>query len=218
MTNKFSCLHCSKCCKSEKKGISFGLRLFDFEAKILKKRAKELNISADIIPCTTIADKHSNKNIAIFYMFDNTEICPFLKENKCIVYEERPVMCRAFPIIVSGLETREIVRSNACPAVKKLKKKDSKNIKEVIDVYGDVYLYCYLFEYIIKKEKKIVNQLVKKEQITVDRAPNNYKFIDISDYFKINNIQMEDYQEEIKTLKKTKERLKNEILHRTSMV
>jgi len=68
------------------------------ENEILKKEAKKLGIKVKFLPKKIFITKD---NIVIYdYFIDSpSRICPFLKDNKCQIYPNRPEICRQFPNI-----------------------------------------------------------------------------------------------------------------------
>ncbi len=65
----------------------------------MRKLAKKLNIDLSIKPGLGIPDDLNHQNIIIFWRI-NHEVCPFLKDNNCLIYEYRPIICKYFPIKV----------------------------------------------------------------------------------------------------------------------
>lgn len=41
-------------------------------------------------------DRLPDKGKALLYAWVHNECCPYLKDNRCIVYDERPMVCRLF--------------------------------------------------------------------------------------------------------------------------
>ena len=111
--------------------------VLDFEAKQLKEKNKKLKL----VPFMQIDGK------TIAYKFGHKD-CPFLTNNKCSIYSDRPCLCRAFPFIRTGFLTdKEVMISKICPEVNRLKSKEPT-------VYGNSYLSCLEFEMIIDEMKK----------------------------------------------------------------
>lgn len=93
---KFTCNSCGDCCSNF--GDLGTLPLFNDEKKRLEELGKNLNISTEFIPENVMMDDITG---AIFCgnwgMKGNP--CPFLdKNNKCLIYKNRPLICKAFPI------------------------------------------------------------------------------------------------------------------------
>ncbi len=199
----FSCQGCGVCCKS-RDDAKFGMVVFDFEAKILLKKAKELNIDLKLEPCISFSDKKSQKEIILSYKLED-DVCPFYK-NKCVIYKDRPILCRAFPILTAGIHSDgEIIRSAYCPENQRLKDviKDY-TIKNTIKVYGDCFIYCYLFESLLKELKDNFNVLINNKIIILEEG--KYETIDIGDFLRAKGLFREEKEllEEKKTLKETR--------------
>ena len=155
---KFSCLKCGVCCANIRQKIEsddsdfikanlFGnspivqlvsvedmsLPIWPWEAEILRKKAEELKVKADIKPFRTVFDINKNKSLILSYFIDH-DLCPFLKENQCIVYNHRPLVCRQFPIQTIGLEKSPVFAK--CPA---LDNTSFVNKEEINDFFGESY-------------------------------------------------------------------------------
>ena len=97
---KFECKKCGECCK--KFGVGGYLPLWEWEARKLKEIAKKKNLSLNIQPIDMIYDKKSS--FALFAQYALVqEPCPFLIDNKCSIYENRPLVCRSFPLYETPL-------------------------------------------------------------------------------------------------------------------
>ena len=169
----FKCQSCGLCCKGEANETFFGIRLFDFEAKRIKDKAKELAVKASIVPSLIIGDNNSKKELVALYKFNHKD-CPFLANNKCLVYEIRPLMCRAFPIITSGRKDGYVVRSEMCPEVKRLKNEKAGSVKDVVKVFGDCYLSCFLLENLMQMKGLDVKDTIK-EIDTLEKTKKLFK-------------------------------------------
>lgn len=73
--------------------------LWDWEAKRFITWATEKNVDVSIKPLRAILDVKSKKAIIVTYFIDSlNDSCPFLKENKCAIYDtKRAYVCRLFP-------------------------------------------------------------------------------------------------------------------------
>ena len=214
----FHCEKCTNCCKNlfKEQEKSFGLTLFDFEAEILKKEAKKKKIALSLGPVNFIADKVSKKAIVLLWSIENKE-CPFLDKKECVIYENRPLVCRAFPVVSTGIRgNRPMIRSMLCPNEigTSLGDKDKLSIalKKLMRRYEENFLSCYLLEKIEENEKNVIEILIKEEKIKSRKEKKGFRFIGLMEYFRKNEISDESYEkglaEEIKTLSKTREELK----------
>lgn len=189
---RFSCLKCGKCCSNirgriedeEKKFIEsnfFGklplvqltsvekmsLSLWGWEADKLKKRAEELQIDADIKPFRAVFDLNENKTIVISYFLDH-DSCPFLRDNGCLVYEDRPLVCGQFPIQTIGLEEKPVFAK--CPGLKDI---DSIRKGDMKEYFGDTYGGAVKNDSVIRWHDKMIMGLIRDGKI---RPVKDYPF------------------------------------------
>lgn len=108
METKFECKKCGHCCKHlDEGGATNKLPLWEWEVERLKDLAEEKGIQLIIEPVDLILDKKTNR--AICTQFYLKAPCPFLKENKCIIYKDRPLVCKAFPMVNNPYFSKEII-------------------------------------------------------------------------------------------------------------
>lgn len=93
---KFKCRKCGNCC------TDFGelgtLPIFDDEKIIIKQLAEKIGISVEFIPENVMMDEITGTMFCGNWGLKGNP-CPFLDENNlCKIYEERPLICKAFPI------------------------------------------------------------------------------------------------------------------------
>jgi Fe-S-cluster containining protein len=205
--NKFSGQKCGVCCNS-RDDASFGMVVLDFEAKTLRKKSKELNIDFKLEPSVSFSDKKSQKELVVSYKFEY-ETCPFY-QNKCLIYEDRPLLCRAFPLITAGIHSDgEIIRSAFCPENQRLKDLEYKSIKDTLNVYGNCFLNCYLFESLLKEIKDNMDVLIKNKIIILEETKGKYEKKDIGAFLREKGLFKEEKEllEEKNTLGDTKKLL-----------
>lgn len=207
----FKCLKCGKCCSSirgrieeeERKFIEenfFGklpitqlvpvekmsLSLWPWEAKNLKDRAKQLGIKANIKPFRAVFDLNQNKSIILSYFLDYDN-CPFLDENNnCKVYEDRPLVCKQFPIQTIGLDKEPVFLG--CPALKDVNlRKD-----ELKSFFGETYEAALKNDSMIESQNNKIMDLMKNNII---RPIKDYPY----DFLlkRIENSEKIDFDEEI---------------------
>jgi Fe-S-cluster containining protein len=86
----FECKKCGTCCRNlleEIEGIAKGLIL----------TAKEVSLFPSKMISPSIAIGTEKSKTMIFYQL-NANTCPHIdKRNECLIYDRRPLMCRAFP-------------------------------------------------------------------------------------------------------------------------
>jgi Fe-S-cluster containining protein len=114
---KFSCVpECSDCCIYREYYPSLqygkiGVLILPEEKAAIEQLAKNMNIKIRIIPRIAIGKDSPEKVIAYQMMGKNDDgnLCPFLEVEsnersphggfKCRIYSERPLACRAYPVI-----------------------------------------------------------------------------------------------------------------------
>jgi len=118
---RFECLKCALCCGDTKTRVRHVL--------LLKKEAKRISetTSKTIIEFAEKIEGHS----PYFYEMQKTAQngkCVFLKDNRCTIYELRPVICRFYPfeLRLTKDEEYKFDFTKECPGIGKgkiLKKK-----------------------------------------------------------------------------------------------
>lgn len=98
----------------------YTLSLTPEEAKIFKKRAGELNIIIKILPKKIIyneKNKEEKNEFIVYDYFIDHNICPFLdKNNECLIYNDRPKVCKDFPNINPDTkELKDFIKNNNIP-------------------------------------------------------------------------------------------------------
>lgn len=120
INRKFKCIQgCSDCCvfreyyPSDKFG-KIGVLLLPEELESIEKQAVQHGYSIKILPRIAVGRKYPEKVIAYQMMGKNLDgdLCPFLDTESekrsphegfaCRIYENRPLACRAYPLISSG--------------------------------------------------------------------------------------------------------------------
>lgn len=172
--NKFECSRCGKCCKSESVNGRRGFYafLFDFEVKRLRQSAEKLGIDLQVKPFFVLNDEISKQGIVVFYEFFS-EDCPFYKDG-CLIYAERPLMCRAFPVF----QTKPFFASMACPAVKGLSQENPK------EVFGVCFSACEGMDEVAFREQLSVRGLAKKGVVRLSRDDKFEALVDLSAFLK----------------------------------
>lgn len=200
MIAKFKCAQCGECCshirgmisEDEKKFLrkyAYGklpliqlfpiermsFPLFDFEAKRFKEWEKEAKVDAKIMPSRVILDLKSGKSIIITYYMDYSS-CPFLKMNKCLIYNrKRAFICRLFPFnkgpfLRTGEELRKKDMFGSCPAIKdiisELDDKNRKNlVKQLYSIFGENFLNIIEYDHLTEWINRLVIDLMKEGKI-----------------------------------------------------
>jgi len=130
---KFECQKCGQCCKDFGGGF---LPLWEWEADKLKKLAEKNNIVLNLEPLSMLFDKRSRLAFSIQIKLSQ-EPCPFLVNNRCSIYEERPLVCRCFPLAETPLfklkgERTDLSSFGKCPNL------DAKNFLRELGAGNDV--------------------------------------------------------------------------------
>ncbi len=102
------CKRCGECCR--KVGVHPG-------AIDIFAAAEYLGISAKELVETYIGKVISCDKKRIKYEASIRHPCPFLKENKCLIYPVRPGVCKAFPVETDGRD-----RGIGCPAMREVRR------------------------------------------------------------------------------------------------
>ena len=117
---KFSCVQgCSDCCiyREYYPAVEYGkigVLLLPEEKTAIEELARKMNLPVKIIPRLAIGNEFPEKVIAYQMMGknDDGDLCPFLDVESngrsphggfnCSIYPERPLACRAYPVIDAG--------------------------------------------------------------------------------------------------------------------
>lgn len=88
----------TKCCR----GINIILTPYDI---IRLKKRLQLSSEAFLAVYTTpkLLEKTDLPVVTLKLMDDDLQSCPFVKDNGCIIYEDRPTTCRYYPLGVASL-------------------------------------------------------------------------------------------------------------------
>ena len=92
-TFKFHCTKCGKCCINRHDIILNPYDIF--------RAAKTLNITIkDFVKtyCTLHTGNQSRLPVVCLYPKEDTNECPLLENNKCMIHESKPVVCAMFPL------------------------------------------------------------------------------------------------------------------------
>jgi len=163
----FNCLRCGLCCKhvdqdySERRYIP----IFFDEINKLRALAEEMEVEIEILPDLTYPDKLNNVFIITSYVLTFGESCGFFDEKKgCLIYEERPLTCKSFPIMVWREDGhRKLLKvETSCFFVKKnLNETLAKNFNELKNFFPQEYKIA---EEILAKGKEILYKIVRLEK------------------------------------------------------
>jgi Fe-S-cluster containining protein len=117
---KFKCIQgCSDCCiyREYYPSVEYGkigVLLLPEEIILIERLAEKMNVAVKIIPRLAVGKEFPEKVIAYQMMGKNNDgdLCPFLDTESsgrsphggfnCRIYSERPLACRAYPVIEAG--------------------------------------------------------------------------------------------------------------------
>jgi len=158
-----SCEGCpAKCCDGREGTIFSQLILEDFEM-----------VSKNFPILFTFGEMGYLKAVVLFS--DGTSFCPYIKDHKCTIYDERPSICRVYPL--SPNIDDKVYIDDSCPAV------ENNNYNKIIDS-GEVtspYKYKTLNSY----QDKYIQTHLELEKIN---DINNFESV-----ININNITFYKY-------------------------
>ncbi len=121
---RFECQGEGKCCVS--RGI-YGYVYLSFNDR--RRLAAHFGISL-----TDFTARYTTKEDGHYLLTYSDKDCPFLKENRCQVYEARPWQCRTWPFWPENMETGVWEREVAayCPGVGKGKLFTAEEIDDIL--------------------------------------------------------------------------------------
>lgn len=109
------------------------IELFEWEVSTLKTKAKQFSLDFKVKPDTMFWDDISETPIVTGWNLDHDD-CPFLSnKNLCIVNQQKPLICQAYPLMAFGLlrtdvgEPKEIGLAD-CPHAVSLPFKEGERI------------------------------------------------------------------------------------------
>jgi Fe-S-cluster containining protein len=167
------CANCPEnCCHGAENTVS--LRLIDI-ARLLDANLAE---AIDLDNRSFRQDKYFKKNPHALRLVSNdswkffpvlkrvNNICPYLdKDNRCSIYQHRPITCRRFPYIITS-DKKNIVFSQKCHKTKLTNNKNQQEtlLNAAIDSYNEKIKDLILLHYARKELSKI--GLIKYLNIT----------------------------------------------------
>jgi|GEM_PF-5957182 Fe-S-cluster containining protein len=187
--NRFSCAGCGRCCRqtaSEETnfprfdGILIQLRkpfivIEEWHLQKLWQAAEKSGVKPEAEPYTVIFDLLSRKTLVVNYT-TTAEPCVFLDDkNRCRIYEERPLICRAFPapaFLVDMAANRKINLKwpsfcNGCPQTDDVKGCISGSVPsdeivaKLYEIWGESLVQRMCMENIAAAETKTIGELIK---------------------------------------------------------
>ena len=111
---RFRCIKCGICCGDTQEKVRHIL--------LMKKEAEQI-AAATLQPISAFAVKVQDKAPYSFELRKTTKEgeCVFLKENRCVIYSLRPLICRFYPfeLKMAGNRKHEFLHTSECPGVGK---------------------------------------------------------------------------------------------------
>jgi Fe-S-cluster containining protein len=170
---KFKCARCGLCCAKpiieevENKDIYKKIPIYPEEAELLEELAKENNVPLrmieDIDAC--IPDTKNKKIIVTRYTIiiddEDNNRCPFSIGENCSIYDNRPLVCRAYPISMRELDAfqREIFIDDDCTGIKELRKTVDFSKFNMDDIKAYFPIEYRIAVKLFDKEKQIMFKL-----------------------------------------------------------
>jgi Fe-S-cluster containining protein len=109
----FQCVKCGICCGNTPEKVRHIL--------LLRSEANKISIATNK-PISEFASKIANKT-PYSYEMTKTEKgnCPFLKNNQCTIYPQRPLICHFYPFELKNTNNQphEFHHTNECPGIGK---------------------------------------------------------------------------------------------------
>lgn len=169
---KFKCKKCGQCCKNFGGGF---LPLWEWEVDKLKKIIEEKFISPNLEYSEIWLDEKSGLTFC-FQMRLAHEPCPFLRDNKCVIYKNRPLVCRCFPLHYNPANSENKLSFGNCPYCnlkKFLEKQNSKKEKEIRKYekfFGkNSFKSSFKLNEIEKSINEIMEKLIRQEKIKIKK-------------------------------------------------
>ncbi|PIU60967.1 hypothetical protein COS83_05080 [archaeon CG07_land_8_20_14_0_80_38_8] len=166
---KFKCAQCGNCCRdfgrvSEKYPLlsSTGVIFLNKPRIVLYDWERNLFPDNKVVPCEVFYDDAKKTSIIMSYtLADN---CPHLNNNKCSIYDKRPMACRGFPCPYSDVDfirdfNKVVDNSRICKAEMpreelynylgeteggKIVFTNQKLIRKSYERYGENFIYLFM--------------------------------------------------------------------------
>jgi len=151
------------------------LPVFDWETGKIKEEARKKGKYASLRPLWVAID-YKDRPVVVMWNLDHND-CPFLEENKCTIYGNRPTICRSFPVTDSGLmqamkraASIRVASSTACRCWKEQipdmgKMTVNEMYKFFYGIFGDSYKAALEYDMQMVFIVRIIQDLVDKGKI-----------------------------------------------------
>jgi len=205
----FKCSRCTNCCTTLGKGegsADSGLPLFSWEYRRLSRLAEENKVKADFAADNIVGET----NLAAGWILKGP-ICPFLKGKECIIYEQRPLRCRSYPVEARNINGKVRFGSNICPSMPSLyqngfsSEKDAQSfMKELYECFGEAMVAAWQ-EFLLRDKisgfaEKLKSYKAAKEVVDIFDILIETKIITPKDYVRL-QFDAETFAEARKSLR-----------------
>lgn len=201
---KFVCDMCGECCinlkglkgddamekyKNIKQSVlrflvgpnEISLPIREWEIPKLKELANDKKINLRIRPCTVMLS-YDKGPIIVTWDFDH-DICPFLENNKCTIYENRPLICQSFPFyetigsFLRGEDRMQISHLKCHKMINYKEELGEKHMqaiewkKKMLEMFGDVFVGSVKSEVAMFMIDNYIEEIVKSGNIDRNQHP-----------------------------------------------
>ncbi|MHA1651269.1 MAG: YkgJ family cysteine cluster protein [Candidatus Helarchaeota archaeon] len=142
-TPSFQCLRCGKCCNPNQVNgeTAYFIPIYLNEVERIENLAKQKALKITLEPDIMYHDELNDRLIVVTYALRiDKGGCPFYK-SKCIIYDQRPITCKAYPLsIYMYQDTTCVALKSECTFVQQNRLK-LKNLDyyELNDVFCDEF-------------------------------------------------------------------------------
>lgn len=175
-TRIFTCTQCEKCCTDLKgraadvggrrdfKALAIpgvysladtgGIQLWPWEREKLARIAKARGLPLRTAPAMVFADAKLGAIVLVYEVLNRS--CPFFKTPLCTVYDDRPLVCGAFPIFAGA---REMSFTAFCPEV--VVPSDAGDpVESLLSAYGDTARHALKIREVTGRVSQLVSFMV----------------------------------------------------------
>ena len=185
----FQCKKCGSCCKQTPQNGDKNSRqilVYPEEADMMQTLAKIKEISVTLTEELPIPDKKNKQMIVTRYILEPNKDhdCPFLAEDECLIYDQRPMVCRAYPLVInekSFVEHNFYIDRN-CPAYGEILGDSGKlEMEKIKDVFPIEYRELLK---VFRREKMILKKLSELEKDGKIKLEPNLSFEEFDEGFR----------------------------------
>lgn len=166
-----ACNKCGKCCKNFG---PVGLMILPWELKNFQEKADAINKSLKLGSMALSEEVHK-KNLVVSYYIKN-EPCIFYQEGICSIYDDRPLVCRSYPLMYNPEENRIEINGD-CPQDNKFK------ILLNQGKLDEQMLAAKMMTDLNNRYMQIVHKYVLQGKIKIIQENKNWEPIGVHDFF-----------------------------------